>query len=436
MSREAKIGARKPMQPSSAPLPGRRHFLRVSVTAAGGMFFGIPPLLEAAESAPGQIGFFVRIEPDNRVYIGCRNPEIGQGVRTSMPMMIAEELDVRWEDVTVEQLPLGLVSTPKGMSWKYGDQGAGGSTSISDSWVDHRQFGADARAMLLSAASQKWQVESAALRTRDGVVFHPDGRTLRYGELAPIAAKLPPPPTPAALKNAKDYRIIGTPRRVTDCRDIVTGRAKYGLDTYADDAVMAVVARCPYFDGGIESFDDTTVRKIDGVIDVIVLPGPKTGEPLTQTLATGVAVLARDTWSALKGRAALKVNWARGPFATESSAGFDAQCAELLRKPGQVVFNQGDVDGAARGAKMIEATYSVPFASHAPLEPQNCFVRLESARATVIAPMQQPGGVPRLVLNITGIPRENVTVQMTRVGGGLAGGSPMISSPRRFIWPS
>ncbi len=399
----------------------RREFLLVSATAAGGVMFGFPRLADAEVSAPsgGQIGFFVRIEPDNRVFIGCRNPEIGQGVRTSMPMMIAEELDVRWEDVTVEQMPLGLLVKDGAASFKFGPQGAGGSDSIPEAWSDHRQFGATARAMLLSAAAQKWNADVAALNTRDGVVRHSDGRTLRYGELAALAATLPVPTSPAALKNAADFRIIGKPKRVTDCRDIVTGRAKYGLDTYMDDAVMAVVARCPYFDGGIESFDDSAARKMPGVIDVVVVPGPKPGEALTQNLATGIAVLAKDTWSALKGRAALKVNWTRGPFADESTAGFDAQCTELLKQPGQVVFNSGDIDTAAKNAKLVEATYSVPFASHAPLEPQNCYVRLEGSKATVIAPLQQPGGVPRMVMNITGILRENVSVTMTRVGGGF-----------------
>ena len=406
----------------------RREFLMVSGTATGGVMFGLP-LDASAQSKPaaagGQIGFFVRIEPDNRVFIGCRNPEIGQGVRTAMPMMIAEELDVRWEDVTVEQMPLGLLVKDGTASFKFGPQGAGGSDSIPEAWADHRQFGANARAMLLAAAAKRWNVDVATLTTREGVIRHVDGRSMRYGELAALASTLPAPANPAALKKPADFRIIGTPQRVTDCRDIVTGRAKYGLDTYMDDAVMAVVARCPYFDGGIESFDDSATRKVAGVIDVLVLPGPKPGEALSQNLATGIAVLAKDTWSALRGRDALKVKWTRGPFADESTASFDAQCTDLLQKTGQVVLNIGDVETAARNMKTVEAVYSVPFASHAPMEPQNCYVRLEMAadpkagKATVIAPLQQPGGVPRMIMNITGILRENVSVTMTRVGGGF-----------------
>jgi isoquinoline 1-oxidoreductase beta subunit len=402
----------------SAHAMTRREFLQISASAAGGVMFGWPARGDSLTRG-GQIGFFVRIEPDNRVFIGCRNPEIGQGVRTAMPMIIADELDVRWEDVTVEQMPLGLVVGPQGAAFKYGPQGAGGSDSIPQAWADHRQFGANARAVLVAAAAQRWGTAEATLTTRDGAVRNSNGQTLRYGELAFAAAAMPAPITPAPLKDPREYRIIGTPQRVTDCRDIVTGRAKYGLDTYADDAVIAVMARCPYFDGGIESFDDAATRKVPGVVDVLVVPGPKPGDAITQNLATGIAVLAKDTWSALKGRAALKINWTRGPFANESTESFDHQCADLLKAPGQVVLNTGDVDAAARGAKVVKAIYSVPFASHAPLEPQNCYVRLDRDKATVIAPLQQPGGVPRMIMSITGILRENVSVTMTRVGGGF-----------------
>lgn len=405
----------------NAAVMTRRAFLQVSASAAGGVLIGLPSLAfaESPATGGGQIGLFVRIEPDNRVFIGCRNPEIGQGVRTAMPMIIAEELDARWEDVTVEQLPLGLVPGAQGLTWKYGDQGAGGSTSISDAWDDHRQFGAAARAMLVAAAARTWNVDAASLHTREGRVQHADGRSLRYGELAALAATLPAPTGPLPVKAARDYRILGQAKRVTDCRDIVTGRAKYGLDTYEADAVVAVMARCPHFDGDIASFDDRATRAVPGVIEVLVVPGPRPGEPLTQNLATGIAVLATDTWSALKGRDALKVSWTRGAHATESTQSFDAQCAALLNRPGQVVYNTGNIDQAA--GRAVEATYSVPYASHAPLEPQNCTVQIDLAnqRARVIAPLQQPGGVPRLIMNITGIPRENTSVQMTRVGGGF-----------------
>ncbi|MBL8520410.1 MAG: xanthine dehydrogenase family protein molybdopterin-binding subunit [Betaproteobacteria bacterium] len=404
----------------------RRAFLAVSASAAGGVIFGLPAISRAQNPTPtskgAQIGLFVRIEPDNRVFIGARNPEIGQGSRTATPMIIAEELDVRWEDVTVEQLPLSIDFTGATPAWRFGDQGAGGSTGIEEAWADHRQFGANARWALVSAAAARWSADAATLATRDGRVRHPDGRSLSYGDLAAEAAALPAPKIPAPLKAAKDYRIIGTPRRVTDARDIVTGRARYGLDTYEADAAVAVMLRCPHLDGDVESFDDTEARKVPGVLEVVKIAGPAPSEPLAANLAPGIAVVATNTWAALKGRAALKVAWTPGPHASESTASFDRHCTDLLKGNGQVVKNDGDLDAArAAAATTVEATYVLPYASHAPLEPQNCFVRLDlkAMRATVIAPTQQPGGIPRLVMNLTGIERRNTEVFLTRIGGGF-----------------
>ncbi len=404
----------------------RREFLKVSVTTGGALLIGLPILEAAAAASPGrataavQLGHFVRIEPGNRFVIGCRGPEIGQGVKTALPMLIAEELDVRWEDVRVEQMPLAIDFSKPTPVWLYGDQGAGGSTSITDAWSDHRQFGANARALLIAAAARRWDADGERLATREGRVLNPDGRTLAYAELAPDAAALAPAAKDAPLKDPKDYRIIGRPTRVADARDIVTGRAMYGIDTYPREAFVAVMSRCPYFDGGIESVDDSAARKVPGVVDVVIVPGPAPGEPIVANIATGVAVVARDTWAAMKGREALKIAWTRGPWAAEDSAGFDTQCAELLKGSGQVVRSAGDFSAAkAAAAKVIEALYQVPYVSHAPLEPQNAFVHIEKDRATVIAPMQQPGGVPRLVMNLTGLTRDKTSVAMTRVGGGF-----------------
>lgn len=397
----------------------RRTFLKVSATAAGGVLIGAP-LAGAQASSGGQLGHFVRIEPDGRVFIGCRNPEIGQGVRTALPMMIAEELDVRWEDVTVEQMPLGIMTDPKGAAtWRYGPQGAGGSNSITTSWRDHRQFGADARALLVAAAARRWGTDASRLTTREGVVSHPDGRTLRYGELAAEAARLAPP-AKAPLKDPKDFRIVGTPRRVADARDIVTGKAKFGIDTHEPGMSVAVIARCPHFEGSLESFDDSEARKVPGVEDVVVVPGPVGGEPITRNLAPGVAVVARDTWSAIRGRQALKVRWKPGAFTGESSEALDRQCTELLRGKGQVVRATGDLAKALEGAaKKVEATYQVPYLCHAPLEPQNAYVKMEPDRNTVISSTQSPGAIPKMFLDLTGLPREKTHVCLPRSGGGF-----------------
>ena len=397
----------------------RRTFLKLSFTAAGGLVIGLPSDA-AVQEADAQLGYFVRISPDNRFFIGCRQTEIGQGVRTSLPMLIAEELDVRWEDVSVVQMPLGIVMIDNRPAFKYGPQGAGGSTSITEAWADHRQFGANARALLVAAAAKRWDTDPAKLSTREGRVLHPDGRSASYAELSADAAKSPAPAQPAALKSPRDFRIVGTPRRVSDAADIVTGRAKYGSDTYEEGMCVAVMARCPWFEGTLEGFDDTAARAVPGVVDVVAVPGPRGGDPITRNLAAGVAVVAKDTWSAIKGREALEVRWKPGPFAHESTEALDRQCAELLKGKGQVVRSTGDFEKAfAAAASRVEATYQVPFGCHAPLEPQNAYVRLEPDRNYVATSTQSPGSIPRLLLDLTGLARDKTEVRFMRAGGGF-----------------
>ena len=403
----------------------RRSFLTVTATAAGGLLLTrVAPTRAATAAASDSIplGLFIRIESDDRVIIGARDPEIGQGVKTSLPMLIAEELDVAWSQVSVSQLPLGVVAGngPMGIRGKYGPQGAGGSTSVPESWEDLRQVGADARRLLLRAAAGRWKTDPDRLTTKAGRVLHPDGRGLRYGELAAAAAKLTPEAKPAPLKSPADFTIIGTPTKVVDAREIVTGRAQYGIDTYVTGALTAVIARCPYFDGGIERFDDTKARRIPGVRDVLTIQGPARGAPLTANLATGLAVLADDTWSAIKGREALEIVWTQGPYAEESSAGLDEQCARLLAGTGRRLRDDGNLDAALQAAsRVVTATYRVPFVSHAPMEPQNAFADVRPGRVTIIAPMQQPWDANEIASTLTGVPRLQIDVRMTRVGGGF-----------------
>jgi isoquinoline 1-oxidoreductase beta subunit len=402
----------------------RRAFLKASLTTGGALL--LVPALARGESAssPGPanpLGLYVRIEPDNRVVIGARSPEIGQGVKTSLPMILAEELDVAWTQVEVEQLPLGVLfqaGNPTG--WKWGSQGAGGSTNIPSAWSDLRQVGAQGRWLMRAAAAKRWNTSLDAVRTEAGFVLHRDGRRASYGELAVEAIALQLPAEPLPLKTPAEYRIVGRPQRVVDAHDIVTGRARYGLDVREPGALVAVIARCPFFDGDIERFDDAAARRVPGVRAVVVVPGPKPGEPITANLATGIAVVADDTWSAMKGREALNVTWRQGPHAAESSASLDAQCAKLLAGRGRVVRDDGDFDAARAAARLVvEARYRVPFVSHCPLEPQNAFVHVEKDRARVIAPVQMPAGAARAVVAVTGVPRANVHVEMTRVGGGF-----------------
>src|SRR5262252_1955223 len=240
----------------SAPLT-RRDFLHVSLSAAGGLAVSLAwPHRAVAEEAMEMklppavsepLGAFVRIEPDGRIVIGARGCEIGQGVRTSLPMLIAEELDVPWSAVTVEQLDYGLAEsgTPPKLVSRYGAQGAGGSTSIRDGFDELRQVGARARWLLVQAAAEEWRAPAEQLRTQDAQVVHPDGRTLRYAQLARRAATLAPPSNKVPVKDKGAYHIVGQRVRVVDGRDIVTGAAHFGIDSAAPGALTAVIARCP-----------------------------------------------------------------------------------------------------------------------------------------------------------------------------------------------
>jgi isoquinoline 1-oxidoreductase beta subunit len=403
----------------------RRIFLQASLSASGSLVL-LPALtrIAGAAQAPASpenpLGVLIRIERDNRIVIGATSPEIGQGVRTSLPMILADELDADWSLVTVEQLPLCIDFSGAEPRWRFGPQGAGGSTSVPDAWAELRQFGAQGRWLLRKAAAERWGVAVEAVQTRDSHALSADGRRLAYGELAATAAGLALPPEPAPVKSAAEYRILGKPQRVVDAAEIVTGRARYGIDVYEPGARTAVVLRCPYFDGGIARVNDAAARAVPGVRAVVVVPGPKPDEPITANLATGIAVVADDTWSALKGRAALEVEWTQGPHARESSEALDRQCEVLLAKKGQTVRDDGDFDAAReRASRVVEARYRQPFVSHAPLEPQNAFVHVMADRARVIAPVQQPAGAQRVVHALTGIPRSAISVEMTRVGGGF-----------------
>ena len=256
----------------------RRQFLQVTALGSGALLVDISlgslaraAAGGAAASQPVSLGAFVRIDPDNSIVIGARGCEIGQGVRTSLPMLIAEELEVRWDQVRVEQLPYGIKQGDKPGTFapRFGPQGAGGSTSISDGWEELRQAGAQIRELLIAAAAQQWNVPAGSLTARDAEVRHPDGRRVGYGALAAAAAALPLPAGPFRLKDPKDFRIIGKPIKVADCADIVSGRARYGIDASMPGMLYAVIARCPYFDGRLESVDDSAARKVRGVQAIV-----------------------------------------------------------------------------------------------------------------------------------------------------------------------
>jgi isoquinoline 1-oxidoreductase beta subunit len=404
----------------------RRQFLEISALGGGALLASFPftpPARAAGRTAPVALGVFVRIEPDDTVVIGARGCEIGQGVRTSLPMLIAEELEVRWEQVRVEQLDYGIRAgdQPETLALRYGAQFAGGSTSISEGWTALREAGAQIRTLLVSAAAQAWGVDPGSLSARDGAVRHPDGRRATYGELAARAARLPLPPGPFTLKDPAEFRIIGRPTRVADCADIVRGRARYGSDASVPGMLHAVIARCPWFDGRLKSFDDSAARKVRGVRSVVPIAPPPPGA-LTRNLAAGVAVVADNTWAALQGRKALKIEWQPGEWAADSTRALEQRCREAVKSADRVQTGRCDGDmGAAwkAAAVRVEADYKMAFVAHATMEPPGAFIELGAGRARLVASLQSPGGASRVIHALTGIPRLDIAIELPRAGGGF-----------------
>ncbi|MEM6572986.1 MAG: molybdopterin cofactor-binding domain-containing protein [Pseudomonadota bacterium] len=405
---------------------GRRSFLISGLCTTGAMLVGVPlgrSQLQASEIGADptrQIGFFITINPDGQVIIGSNQPEIGQGVRTALPMLVAEELDVAWEDVSVTSMPLGIVKTEDGYTWKYGGQGVGGSTGLTSNFDFMRQVGAQARQLLIRAAARRLNVEPEACHTEPGVVVCADQRvTLPYGELVADASALTLPSEDVPLKAKAAYRIVGRRQPNVGTLDIITGKARYGIDTQRPDMRYAVVARSPTLNGRVKKVDAAEALKTPGVLKVVQLEGPQVGEPYN-ILASGVAVVAESTWAAMQGREALRIDWDEGPNATDSTDAFWAQNREALKGQGQVVLDDGDFDTAMKSAStVLTRRYEVPFVSHAPLEPQNCFAHVTEHRCEVVAPTQSPAGASRAAAAVTGLPRENIHVEISRSGGGF-----------------
>lgn len=398
----------------------RRGFLIAGAGVAGSLVFGFALPASAEIDSDRTIGFFVQIEADGSVIIGSNQPEIGQGTKTALPMMVAEELDVDWSRVSVRQMPLGIVKTAEGFAWKYGGQGAGGSTGVTGNWEFMRQVGATARGQLIKAAAARLGVSETQCFTHPGVVVCSAlGTEIPYGDLIADASQLPLPEEPPALKGIADYRIIGTQQKTVDARDIVTGKSRYGVDTVEPGMRYAVIARAPVLNATVKSFDDRAARKLPGVLEIFRIDGPEMGEPYI-ILASGVAVVATSTWAAMKGREALIIEWHESDSANDNSDEFWHENDSLLEGQGQVVLDDGDFPVAIESADtVVRRRYRVPFVSHAPLEPQNCYAHVQEDRCHIIAPTQMPSGASRSAAAVTGLPREKIQIDMTRVGGGF-----------------
>lgn len=400
----------------------RRDLLKATVVGGGLVLaFRIAPKAEAAELAGSQaLNAYVRVAPNGIVTITAKNPEIGQGIKTSLPMIIAEELDVAWENVRIVQAD----SDPK----LYGRQFAGGSMATPMHWDELRRVGAVARAMLVQAAALAWNCPAGECKTSEGHVIHiATGRKQGYGKLAGQCAGIAVPDAKSIpLKAAKDYKIIGKATPQYDVAKIVTGQPLFGIDVQRPGMLYATYQKAPVFGAKVVKADLDAAVAVKGVRKAFVvasdsanvMPG---GGNIGSGLTPGVAVVADTWWAARKGRDKLNVQWAEHPTSKQSSTGFAAQAKALAAGPPQrTARNDGDVDVALKNAaKTVEAAYAYPFLAHSPLEPQNCTAEFKDGKLEIWAPTQNPEPGRQLCAKTLGIRPEDITVHMIRCGGGF-----------------
>ncbi|MEX1032047.1 MAG: xanthine dehydrogenase family protein molybdopterin-binding subunit [Cellvibrionaceae bacterium] len=391
----------------------RRSFLKLTGIAGGGltlaMSFGPAAFADGEDAQMAGFNAFVRIAPEGKIYIYAPNPEIGQGVKTSLPMIIAEELDAAWEDVVVEQSPIGQ---------QYGRQFAGGSLSVPMNWDALRQAGAAARAMLVEAAAKQWSVSADTLRTENSKVINAVGDSLGYGELADAAARVSAPSaSDLKLKERSEYRLLG--KRITGVDNValVTGQPLFGIDQQLPGMVYASYTKCPAFGGKAASANLDQIKALPGVKDAFILEGND-----TQTeLASGVAIIADSTWSAFQAQKKLKVEWDKSNASTDSWTDIVKTAGELAKKEGDnVVADKGSVaEGFQNAAQTVESYYSYQFASHANLEPQNCTAHFKDGILEIWAPSQTPQSAVGVAAKVTGLSADKVKLNQTRIGGGF-----------------
>jgi len=404
----------------------RRRFLKVFGTATGALVVGLPAMAWTPDELLGQnlvtLNPYLRIEPDGTTVIGARDPEVGQGIRTAEARIIAEELDADWNKVVVAPLDLGVTDVGGEPHWTYGHQMASGSTSVPAAWNDLRTVGAAARELLQRAAAERWKVDAASLRTVRGVVIARDGRKLGYGELAGAAAKLKPATNPPALKPASRYTLIGQDAGDVDARDIVTGHQHFAIDEWLGDVLVAVIVHCPYPGGTLAHLDDAAALKLEGVKKVMTIPPPDPADPLgTQQLAAGVAVLARDTWTAMQGIAKLDIRWKPPAHVAEGDDALAQTAATALQgQPAKAVRTDGDFANTAKHARhRFQAEYHIATVAHADLEPPNALVKVDNQRAVIVAPVQNPRATFDTVQRLTGLAPDKIEIKLPRAGGGF-----------------
>ncbi|WP_017463151.1 xanthine dehydrogenase family protein molybdopterin-binding subunit [Dyella ginsengisoli] len=408
----------------------RRRFLQVLAGATGALVVGIP-LVDAADApVPAGwlgdqlygLGTYVRVDADGSVLIGARDPETGTGAATALARIIADEMDADWTSVKVIALGPDTTQVDGATRFVYGHQLGGTGTSVPTAWNDLRPAGALARWLLLQAAARQLGVPADQLRCEAGHVIAGDGRRLGYGALAEAAAKIDPPKVPVPIKTPDRFTLIGKGAGDADARAVVTGQARFGIDHANDDALVAVLAHCPWPDGSLDRIDTTKALAVKGVQKVLRLAPEKGQAPGTTPRCAAIAVVAESTWAALRGRAALELKWKPGAAAGESTAAIEQQAQTLLAgddAPTLRMRNDGDVDAASKkAARRIEATYVQPWLAHATAEPMNCFARIEKDRAELVIPTQAPQQALAVVQRLTGLSPAQITIRIPRVGGG------------------
>ena len=385
----------------------RREFFRISAVAGVGLAISIylpegqpaqaaanPQASSAKPTTVLEPNIYVTLDDTGTVTVKAFRQEMGQGIRTAIAMILAEELDADWSAVHIEQV---------GADRAYGDQVTGGSVSVSGQYNTLRKAGATARHLLVAAAAQQWGVAEEQCRTAAGWVIHPDGKQrLAYGELVAAAAKLPTPKAAdVKLKDPATFRIIGTPRTLYDAPQIIDGSALYASDVRLPKMLYAAVARCPVFEGEVKQVDATQAKTVPGVRDVIPID-------------SGIAVVAENTWAALRGRDALDITWDEGRYADWSSASIRAIALKLAPALGNTTAKSGET--------VMEAVYDIPYLAHATMEPRNCVADVRADRCEVWAPVQDPQQARLLAQQVTDLPADAVVVHVPLLGGGFGRG--------------
>jgi len=425
----------------------RRSFMQVSVAAGGGMLIALhlDPAELLAQGPPGAPAVrydalaFVKIAPDGIVTITSKNPEIGQGIKNMLPMIIADELDVDWSSVKVVQADVDQT--------KYGAQVAGGSTATPTNWDPMRQVGSAIRQMVLAAAADKWSVPVTELTTASGRVMHDASkRSAGYGELAEAAAAKPVPMlSMVPLKDPKDYKIIGKPMRGVDTAAITTGKPVFSIDFTVPGMLWAVYQKSPVFGAKVASSNLDQIKTMPGVKHAFVVEGTTN----LQGLMPGVAIVADSWWQAESARKKLNVTWAEHPTSAQTSESYQAK-ADSMGKGAYAtkLRTDGDVEKAfaAPGAKVVEGAYMYPFIPHAPLEPQNCVAHWQNGKLELWAPSQTPAAGLAICAQTLGIQQSDITMHLMKTGGGFgrrltndyvvesAWISKQINAPVKVLW--